>query len=104
LVARDKHVKPEAFDWSGVGRPLLLVAGTGCPALIDKKLATSAVQADRFPAGNSSARVVRLPEASGSVAESAEADVPGEIDSFIPTLRRTSTRCPQAVPGDPRHA
>jgi hypothetical protein len=73
-------------------------------ALIAEDLATTSAQADRFPAGNPSVRVVRLPNQSPWVAGSNQADAPGEMNAFVTKLRSTSVRCPQAVPGDRRHA
>ena len=73
-------------------------------ARIAEDLATTSAQADRFPAGNPSVRVVRLPNQSHWVARSNQADARYETNAFVATLRSTSVRCPQAVPGDRRHA
>ena len=73
-------------------------------ALIAEDLAATSAQVDAFQAGNPSVRVVRLPNASHWVAESNQADVPGEMNAFVTTLRSTSARRSQGVPGDRRHA
>jgi non-heme chloroperoxidase len=56
-------------------------------ALIAEDLATTSAEADAIQTGNPSVRVVQLPNASHWAVGSNEADVLGEINAFIATLR-----------------
>jgi polysaccharide deacetylase 2 family uncharacterized protein YibQ len=73
-------------------------------ALIAADLATTSAQVDAFQAVNPSVPVVGLPNASHRVAESNQADAPGEMNPFVTTPGSTSARHPRGVPGDRPHA